>query len=88
MKQLQIGLVALLSLLTPWPIAPARGQAPPVPPCGDVSAAALPDFVNAQGLKDFINPPEPAARPISPRRRGSIWSSTMPTSTCSVVPPD
>lgn len=61
MKRSQIGLIAALSL-TFWPLSPGYGQAPAATPgCEPVTEAGLAQFINAQGLKNFANPPEPSS---------------------------
>ncbi|MHB8270800.1 multicopper oxidase family protein [Bradyrhizobium sp.] len=73
LKRLRIRLIATLSLLgvaTLYP--PSAGHAQPAPnPCENTGStpADLQNLINTQGLKEFANPPEPAAPPTSPATR-------------------
>ena len=65
--------LALLSVAAIWPSSSSLGQTSPgTPGCEKVdiaNTAALQQFINTQGLKDFANPPEPGSPPTSEAAR-------------------
>lgn len=75
-KGSRIGLVTFLSLFGAaaiWPLSSSLGQtSPDTPGCEKfamTNTAALQQFINTQGLKDFANPPEPSSPPTSEAAR-------------------